>query len=229
MKKFYLFITGLLLATIVFSQDAVYLNNGSMIKGKIIEQVPNEQIKIKTRDGSIFVYKFSEVEKITKETDEINLDDYGGKFSCGVAIGGGGIVGIPVRTYISPKLALELGVFYRPAVILYTGGYYSADHFNSIVLAGGPNIYLKKKLKKNRIKLNGITIKGGIGFGDFSTYMLGGGWIHEKFYKRNKNRSFSVELGPCLIVTDNLPAEYYEIFPSPVAIYWKLQWSFYRK
>lgn len=47
--------------------EVVYLKNGSMIKGVIIEQIPNVSLKIKTADGSIFVYKISEVEKITKE------------------------------------------------------------------------------------------------------------------------------------------------------------------
>ena len=47
--------------------DVVYLKNGSVIKGTIIEQFPNVQIKIQTKDGSIFVYKFEEIEKMTKE------------------------------------------------------------------------------------------------------------------------------------------------------------------
>ena len=49
--------------------DVVYLKNGSVIRGMIIEQVPNESLKIQTRDGSVFVYAISEVEKITKEED----------------------------------------------------------------------------------------------------------------------------------------------------------------
>lgn len=48
--------------------EVVYLKNGSIIKGTIIEQVPNESLKIQTADGSIFVYNISEVQKITKET-----------------------------------------------------------------------------------------------------------------------------------------------------------------
>ncbi len=47
--------------------DVVTLKNGIIIKGIIIEQVPYKTIKIQTRDGSIFVYEFSEIEKITKE------------------------------------------------------------------------------------------------------------------------------------------------------------------
>ena len=48
-------------------QDVVYLENGSVIKGMIIEQTPNVSLKIQTKDGSIFVYKMEEVEKMTKE------------------------------------------------------------------------------------------------------------------------------------------------------------------
>jgi hypothetical protein len=47
--------------------DIVHLKNGSIIKGTIIEQVPNEYIKIETRDGSIFVFKTDEIKLIVKE------------------------------------------------------------------------------------------------------------------------------------------------------------------
>ena len=48
-------------------EDVVHLKNGSIIRGTIIEQVPNESLKIKTADGSVFVYTMDEVAKITKE------------------------------------------------------------------------------------------------------------------------------------------------------------------
>jgi TM2 domain-containing membrane protein YozV len=48
-------------------QDVVYLKNGSIIRGVIIEQIPEESVKIRTADGSVFVYQMSEVERITKE------------------------------------------------------------------------------------------------------------------------------------------------------------------
>lgn len=47
--------------------DLVYLKNGGIIKGRIIERIPNVQVKIETRDGSIFVFKFEEIEKIARE------------------------------------------------------------------------------------------------------------------------------------------------------------------
>ena len=48
-------------------RDVVYLKTGTIIKGSVIEMVPGGNIKIKTSDGSIFVYKTEEVEKTVKE------------------------------------------------------------------------------------------------------------------------------------------------------------------
>ncbi|HUX38870.1 MAG TPA: hypothetical protein VMV44_13300 [Rectinemataceae bacterium] len=47
--------------------DVVYLKNGSVIRGMILEQVPDQSLKIRTADGSIFVFKMSEVDRIVKE------------------------------------------------------------------------------------------------------------------------------------------------------------------
>lgn len=47
-------------------EDVVYLKNGSVIHGIIIEQIPNKSIKIKS-GSNIFVYNITEVEKMTKE------------------------------------------------------------------------------------------------------------------------------------------------------------------
>ena len=48
-------------------EDVVYLKNGSIIRGVIIEQIPGDSLKIQTPGGSVFVYKMSEVLKIAKE------------------------------------------------------------------------------------------------------------------------------------------------------------------
>lgn len=45
--------------------DKVFLKNGSIISGKIVEEIPGTSIRIITRDGSEFVYKVEEIEKIT--------------------------------------------------------------------------------------------------------------------------------------------------------------------
>ncbi len=71
MKLRSIFFVGMLLVAMVAQaqqlQEVVYLKNGSIIRGVVIEQVPNESLKIQTADGSIFAYPMDEVEKITKE------------------------------------------------------------------------------------------------------------------------------------------------------------------
>lgn len=47
--------------------DVVYLHNGSIIRGFIIEQIPSESLKVQTRDGSVFVYEMAEVQRIVRE------------------------------------------------------------------------------------------------------------------------------------------------------------------
>lgn len=61
-------------------EDVVYLKNGSIIHGIIIEQVPNVSIKIKSGDN-VFFYKLEEVEKITKEEKQggSGIGDFGFK------------------------------------------------------------------------------------------------------------------------------------------------------
>lgn len=47
--------------------EVVYLKNGGQIRGVVIEQIPGQSLKIKTSDGSVFVFQMDEVDKITKE------------------------------------------------------------------------------------------------------------------------------------------------------------------
>jgi hypothetical protein len=71
MEKLTFTVLMIFLAIAGYSQsgyrDTVYLKNGSVIKGIIIEQVPNKQIKIETSDGSVLVYGMDEIEKISNE------------------------------------------------------------------------------------------------------------------------------------------------------------------
>lgn len=232
MKKLTLLL--LLLISILYSgfsqeyKDVVYLKDGSVIKGTIIEQIPNEQVKIKTEGGSIFVYRFSDIEKITKEREEINLDEYGGDFSYGVAIGGGGLGGVPIRFYTNSMTAIELGAYYRP-IFIDMG--YTSDIKSSIALAGGINIFLDKHYKsiKEKIKLNGLSVKGGYATSSISDeYFISFGWAHESFKKRNKKQSFIFELGGGYL-KQNFKDPYEVEISIPVLIYWKLNWNWYSK
>ena len=48
-------------------EDVLYLKNGSIIHGIILEQIPGESLKIKTKDGNTFVFKMDEVQKMVRE------------------------------------------------------------------------------------------------------------------------------------------------------------------
>lgn len=70
MRKFILMLALALSSSLLWaqsnSQDEVRLKNGSIIRGVITEQVFGEHIKIKTSDGNLFVFKASEIEKVSK-------------------------------------------------------------------------------------------------------------------------------------------------------------------
>ena len=73
MKQFVLlpvvaFLTLLAFSSIASAEmvDVVHLKNGSIIQGTIIENIPNESLKIKTADGDVSVVEMNEVDKIKK-------------------------------------------------------------------------------------------------------------------------------------------------------------------
>lgn len=76
MKNFFLVLLLLVTPFVMMQaqsmQEVVYLKNGSVIRGVIVEQLPGVSLKIKTGDGSIFAYNISDVEKITKEASMAN-------------------------------------------------------------------------------------------------------------------------------------------------------------
>lgn len=110
-------------AGIVYSQqmeDVLYLKNGSVIRGMIIEQTPNVSVKIKTKDGSVFAYRYEEIEKFAKE--EIKGSLYGEENK---KIGTDGF--IAKKLYISPKAGygdwgnVTYGLSFEYAVSNYFG------------------------------------------------------------------------------------------------------------
>ena len=59
-----------LLASQVWAQqmeDVVYLKDGSIVRGIVIEQIPGASLKIQTQGGSVFVYTMDEIQKMTRE------------------------------------------------------------------------------------------------------------------------------------------------------------------
>ena len=94
MKKLITIITLVFISTLTFAQtknkDVVYLKDGSIIHGTIIEQVPDQYVKIETKDGNVFVYQFDDIEEIAQESNTATKKSgYKGllEFSSNVIIG----------------------------------------------------------------------------------------------------------------------------------------------
>ena len=73
-KPLYLLLTGMLFLVFSFSvsgqanmEDVVYLKNGNIIRGTILEQIPGQSLKIRTTDNSTFVFTMGEIEKVARE------------------------------------------------------------------------------------------------------------------------------------------------------------------
>jgi hypothetical protein len=71
MKKIWILILFTFSIQTTFSQgniiETVYLKNGSIIKGMIVEIVPNVSYTVKTADGSVVVCGLADILKITRE------------------------------------------------------------------------------------------------------------------------------------------------------------------
>jgi len=71
MRKLVLTFVACLFSLFVFSQnktvDVVYLKNGSILRGDIVEQVIGQSLKIKTLDGNVWVFKSEDVDRVVKE------------------------------------------------------------------------------------------------------------------------------------------------------------------
>ena len=127
------FLTSFLCGFAQEMRDVVYLKDGSVIKGIIVEQIPNKSIKLQTADGSLFVYQIDAVEKMTKELREASPRSFAGKgltagykgyvdFGCTIGAGDFGrdrlSVGVVNGVQFNPYLYVGIGA----ALNYYAGG-----------------------------------------------------------------------------------------------------------
>jgi hypothetical protein len=76
-------------------KDALYLKNGSIIYGKLLE-VNDDHYRIKTPDGSLFIFASAEVQKFVNESPIFEGRKKGG---AGVAMEGGFLIGAQTADY----------------------------------------------------------------------------------------------------------------------------------
>ena len=80
MKRFIFVACLFIFATTSYAQqiplDVVYLKDGSIVQGVIIEQIPGDTLKIQIQGGSIFVFKMENVLKINRTYRPIQTHGY---------------------------------------------------------------------------------------------------------------------------------------------------------
>lgn len=122
--------------------EVVYLKNGSIIRGVVVEQVPNVSLKIKTADGSIFAYPMAEVVKITKE-ENTAVNSY--RFKKQAKNGLRGYKGFvdtgylfDVSDYNTNKFEVSTSHGYQFNNYFFVGGGLALDYYNDLELAAVP-------------------------------------------------------------------------------------------
>ncbi|MEZ5195455.1 MAG: hypothetical protein R2764_03375 [Bacteroidales bacterium] len=172
------------------STDKVIMNDGTILQGKISENLNTDYLSIETTEGKTLKIKYTEIKEFQMAKPEVDLSIYGGDISIGAAVGGGGLIGLPIRYFITEKMPVEAGIHLRPIV--------DDDFYWNILITGTYNYYFNKKLKKykNRVQMNGLFLNGGYHFGkEYNGTMVGFGWAYERFKLQHKNYSVSFELG----------------------------------
>jgi len=93
MKKLVLLVIALIIIGFQLSaqrsKDVLYLKNGSMIYGKLLEII-DDQYKMQTSDGSIFIFNSSEIEKFAKALpffDGRKTEGFGISLEAGLLVG----------------------------------------------------------------------------------------------------------------------------------------------
>ncbi|NEW84119.1 MAG: hypothetical protein GZ094_17360 [Mariniphaga sp.] len=75
-KSTLVFMALLFLVNLSFARkgkkDVIYLKNGSVINGQIISSLPSGQVKIKTKDNSLWVFEASQIDSISKTANAFN-------------------------------------------------------------------------------------------------------------------------------------------------------------
>lgn len=149
MRKLLLLLTLLLsISTYVAAQnytEVVYLKNGSVIKGVIIEQVPNVSLKIKTSDGSLIICQMNDVEKITKEeryTRDYRKDVNNRKAARNTLKGYKGFVDVgyiaDLSDYNADKVEVSTSHGYQFNNYFYVGGGVAVDFYTDADLIAAP-------------------------------------------------------------------------------------------
>jgi len=140
------------------SKDVLYLKNGSIVYGKLVE-IKDDQYKMQTADGSLFIYKNEEVDRFAKESPYFegrSVNGFSFSMEAGLLVGAqnteytapfsfnflGGVT-IDTRNVLSLGSGVEfIGVSFTPLYLEYKRLIYNRKTTPFIFIRGGGVIHV---------------------------------------------------------------------------------------
>lgn len=125
-KLFTLLFALLMIGAAAFAQgnfeDVVYLKDGTIMRGIIVETIPDVSIKIKDNTGNTYFYKMADIHRMTREEAKVVKKERGGDFGFGNK-GFGASYEIGTAAYIEgfPALSAVLVHGYRFSNEIFVG------------------------------------------------------------------------------------------------------------
>jgi hypothetical protein len=151
------------------------------------------------------------------------------KLGLGMAIGGNGLLGIPLRMQASPSTFFELGAFFRPVLVLRPNSLRVDDVLADVALSGGVQFMrpLRWHARKDRYISRGFTLRYGRSL-QYTTNMYTAGFIAERLRRKATHRSFIFEMGLGLLderFQGGAPVFDVEQEGWRPIVYWKFHWN----
>ncbi len=131
------------------------------------------------------------------DTDPVDPGEYGGRVTLGVSLFGAKLAGVPLRIYVTQKVAFELEAAYWLSFLGEKDAELEDfDAISGVVFSSGLDVYFIKIHSRGRIKSHGLFLKGGYGINPIQhTAFAATGWAHERMHLSSKRYSFIFELG----------------------------------
>ena len=197
-----IFLLSLLVLTVGLAQeklDILYLKNGNILKGVIVENEPNDHVRIELPGGSLITVRYSDIIKFSQEPTSMNetspaqapLSVLLNTNSIGIGIGNPyGIIGVNIDHSALSNLDLSLGlgsIIFKSTAFNIGGKYYlfsaeMAPRPRASIYYGVNNWFVKNESKAN----TATRVITGFGF----TFAFGMQWM----FGQDKKHGFDCDI-----------------------------------
>ncbi len=228
-----------MISTVAIAQevntDVIYLKDGSVLKGKIIERLDDGAIKMEMSNGREIIISMREVKQVTIEGIGTNPVDYGGKTAFGFSLfGESNFIGIHFRLQAAKEFYFDMSV--QPELKALQNRYNNELELGAnLLLCGEVNYFLNRfyKESKQKVRANGLFLNASYAIGDYETTRINGGWCSEYFRLNRFKKGFLLGLGIGVNVNhwvdDPLNYAYTKgIDKVQPTAYFRIQWNFFQ-